>query len=373
MYRHQTRGTAIRVVRREVPPERLGVAGLLLVVELEPDRAAELVDELARVDEVELANALARDPGRRRHQLEVGLDLARRVRTLHLDDDLGVVGQGRPVHLADRGRGDRSLVELDERLLDGEAELLADDALDVLDRDRRDVVLELAQLRDDVRRHDVGARREQLAELDERRAELVEHLAQPAAAIAVELAVRCPAPVEQVPEAVPGGDAPDLRDARERPLRAVGRHRLSVASSGDAVSLEQPQPMLELGDAEREVLDLLAAGKPRARQRALHRLVAAIADALELGPPGRDGVAHCLPHRVALDADAPSQVVGELLDRLDARRRPADAGKQDLGDGPGLTSGLGAHRPILRARAARPRPAADAAQRGRPCGRPLRR
>ena len=82
-------------------------------------------------------------------------------------------------------------------------------------------------------------------------------------------------PVEEVPEAVPGGDPPDLRDARKRPLRAVGRHRLSVASSRDVVSLEQPQSMLELGDAEREVLDLLAAGKPRARQRALHRLVPA--------------------------------------------------------------------------------------------------
>ena len=31
--------------------------------------------------------------------------------------------------------------------------------------------------------HDVGPRREQLAELDERRPELVEHLAQPAAAV----------------------------------------------------------------------------------------------------------------------------------------------------------------------------------------------
>ena len=50
-------------VRREVPPERLGVPCLLLVVELEPDRAAELLDELAGVDEVELADALARDPG----------------------------------------------------------------------------------------------------------------------------------------------------------------------------------------------------------------------------------------------------------------------------------------------------------------------
>ena len=223
------------------------------------------------------------------------------------------------------------LVELDEGLLDGEAELLADNPLDLLDRDWRDVVLELAQLRDDVRRHDVGARGEHLAELDERRPELVEHLAQPPAAIRVELGVRCPAPVEEVSETVPGGDPPDLRDARKRPLRAVGRHRISAASSRDVVSLEQPQSMLELGDAEREVFDLLAAGEPRPRQRALHRLVPAYPDSLQLGPPRRDGIAHRLPHRVALDADPPSQVVCELLHRLDARRRQADPGKQDLG------------------------------------------
>ena len=54
MYRHHTRGTATLLVPGEVPAERLGVPRLLLVVELLPDRAGELVDELAGVDEVEL-------------------------------------------------------------------------------------------------------------------------------------------------------------------------------------------------------------------------------------------------------------------------------------------------------------------------------
>ena len=79
--------------------------------------------------------------------------------------------------LADRGRGDRSRVELGEELLDAQLELLADNALDVVVRDRADVVLELLQLDHDVGRDDVGAGREELAELDEGRAELVEHLA----------------------------------------------------------------------------------------------------------------------------------------------------------------------------------------------------
>ena len=80
-----------------------------------------------------------------------------------------------------------SLVELEEQPLDRLAELLRDRPLDVRERERAHVVLQAAQLGDDVRRHDVGPRREQLPELDERRAELVEHLAQvPAARRALE-------------------------------------------------------------------------------------------------------------------------------------------------------------------------------------------
>ena len=110
--------------------------------------------------------------------------------------------------------------------LDREPELLLDDPLDVGERERADVVLELAQLRDDVRRHDVGPGRENLTELHERRAELVEHLAQSAPAIRAVGLVARPAPLEQVPEPVPRRDAPDLRDAPQglRHDKAVPGH-----------------------------------------------------------------------------------------------------------------------------------------------------
>ena len=152
------------------------------VVELLPDRAGELVDDLVRVDEVERADALLREPCRLVHQREIRLDLLRRVRPLHLDDDATAVRQRRAVHLADRRCGERHLVELDEEPLDRLIELLADRALDIRVRERAHVVLKPAQLGDDVRRHDVRPRREQLPELDERRPELVEHLAQVTAA-----------------------------------------------------------------------------------------------------------------------------------------------------------------------------------------------
>ena len=91
----------------EVLVEAVGVPRFEPVVELLPDRARELVDDLVRVDEVERANALLRELRRLVHQREVGLDLPRRVRPLHLDDDAPAVRQRRAVHLPDRRRGER--------------------------------------------------------------------------------------------------------------------------------------------------------------------------------------------------------------------------------------------------------------------------
>ncbi len=166
----------------EVAEEALGVSCLVPVVELLADRAGELVDDLARVDEVEHPYPLLCQSRRLVHQLEIGLDLARSVRPLHLDGDSPAVRQHRAVHLADRGSRDRVGVELEEEPLDRLPELLSDHPLDLGERNGPHVVLEPAQLGDDVRRDDVWARREQLAELDERRAELVEHLPQVTAA-----------------------------------------------------------------------------------------------------------------------------------------------------------------------------------------------
>src|SRR5439155_14880610 len=110
-------------------------------------------------------------------------------------------------------------------------------------RERRDVVLELAQLEDDVGRNDVGAGREQLPELDEGRAELVEHLPQVLAALRA-LALdwenlRAPGQqvgqavaLEEVPEPVLDRDLGDLRDPSQVPRRGAlraRRHALSVA------------------------------------------------------------------------------------------------------------------------------------------------
>ena len=64
-----------------------------------------------------------------------------------------------------------------------------------------------------------------------------------------------------------GGDAADLGRAAEAALRPV-IHRVSLAWLGDAVALEQPEPVLELRDAQCEILDFLSPRETRARQRA---------------------------------------------------------------------------------------------------------
>ena len=61
------------------------------------------------------------------------------------------------MHLADRRGGERLLVEGDEDLLERRAEARLDDLLDLLERDGRDVVLELLQLGDDVGRQEIVA------------------------------------------------------------------------------------------------------------------------------------------------------------------------------------------------------------------------
>jgi hypothetical protein len=125
-------------------------------------------------------------------------------------------------------------------------------------------------------------------------------------------------------------------------LRAI-IHRVSLAGSRDAVALEQPQPVLELCDAERKVLDLFASREPRARKRSLHGFVASRTEAFQLGSPGTHGVTHGAPHRVALDTDAAREIVRHLVGGLDAEARPADTGEEKVGDRPGVVARL-AHR-----------------------------
>ena len=91
-------------VAGEVPVEVLRVARLLPVVELLPDRACELVDELARVDEVERPDPLAGETRRLVEERDVGLDLPRGAGPLISPRPAARVSRG-PVPIRQWGRG----------------------------------------------------------------------------------------------------------------------------------------------------------------------------------------------------------------------------------------------------------------------------
>src|SRR3972149_6357464 len=82
-----------------------------------PAGARELVDERDGVDEAQSPDPLPNDAGRLVEELEVGFDLARCLRALHLHCDPLTVREHRTVDLADRGGGDGSLLELGGQLL----------------------------------------------------------------------------------------------------------------------------------------------------------------------------------------------------------------------------------------------------------------
>ena len=213
-------------VAGEVPVQLLRVAALEPVVQLLADRAGELVHDLAHVDEVERPDPLLDDSRGLVEEAEVGFDPLRRAGALHLDRDSVSVRKNRAMDLADRCCCEWLGVELEEETLDRQAELLLDDTFDVLVRERAHVVLEASELRDDVRRQDVRPHREQLAELDEGRAQLVEELAEALASLRgrslEDLPVSAPrekvgqlVALEEVAEAVPDGDLGDLRQPAE--------------------------------------------------------------------------------------------------------------------------------------------------------------
>ena len=86
------------------------------------------------------------------------------VRVLHLHGHPRAVVQARAVHLGERGRGERRLLELGEDGVEGLAELALDRRADHLEGLRRHRVVALLQPLDEGGREHVGARRHRLAQ-----------------------------------------------------------------------------------------------------------------------------------------------------------------------------------------------------------------
>ena len=105
-----------------------------------------------------------------RERFEILADLLLDVGSLDLHDDPLSFPQRGAVYLAERGGRERLLIEFEERLRNPNAEVFGDDPFDFGKRKRRDVVLKARERVDVGRREQVAAARQELAQLDERRA-----------------------------------------------------------------------------------------------------------------------------------------------------------------------------------------------------------
>ena len=191
-------------------PELQQVAGLAAVVQLAGERPAELLEQLLEAEAPAGGGVLVREPGQPGEGLHVVPGDLAGVGALDLDHDLPPAGQGGAVDLAEGGRGQRLALELREQVPDLSTELRLDDLLDLLVGERLGAVLEPGQRGRVDRRQQVEAGREQLAELDVRRAELLEVTGEglglrlvPHRGLLVEGELVQPGPRDQVGAAVP--------------------------------------------------------------------------------------------------------------------------------------------------------------------------
>src|SRR5215212_2499762 len=153
----------------EVSGKAAGVFGLGLVVELAPDHALELREELRHVDKDPVPKPRVYQRRKVPHEPEIRLDPLRRLRPLHLDRHDLPVAEPRPVHLPDARRPELYRVELDKKFLDRNPELSLDDRLRYLQGDGRRRVLELLELEENTLGDDIRAGGQVLANLHERR------------------------------------------------------------------------------------------------------------------------------------------------------------------------------------------------------------
>jgi hypothetical protein len=110
----------------EVDRETPGVCGLRGVVQLAPDDGLELRHEAAHVHQDPLPEPAIQEVRELPHELEIRLDPARRLGTLHLDRYDLPAPQHRPVDLPDARRAKWNRIEAREHLLHRRPELPLD-------------------------------------------------------------------------------------------------------------------------------------------------------------------------------------------------------------------------------------------------------
>ena len=168
-----TRDVDIRVVAEAVA-QAIRMLALADVVQFGADRVRELREQRAQVVVLPDLRVMLGQVDDVREDGEILLDLLAHTGSLHLDHDARPVPEFGGMHLADRRRGERRLVEAHEQVLERLMQLRFDDPAHLAERDRWRVILESCQFLEHVRGQQVGARTEHLPELRERGAQFPE-------------------------------------------------------------------------------------------------------------------------------------------------------------------------------------------------------
>ena len=204
------------VIGRDDLGHAFEIGRFLRKIELALQRLRELPEHALDVDDLLKRRARGGFRHEGLEQREVLLDLAARVRPLHLHDDAITADERRAMHLADGAGGQSLRLDRVEDVLPGNAELLLHDRDDLGLAHRRHFVLQRGELRDELRRQEIGARREDLPELGESGPELLERGAQ---ALGLPLPARGAVRVglvEELLQPMLGGDSGDARAARRK-------------------------------------------------------------------------------------------------------------------------------------------------------------
>ena len=174
---HHLRHVQVRRVCPQ-PAHDAGVGAFALEVQFGGQGGLDLVHHQLRADPVGIGMGAVDQRGQRAQQGDVGGDLLLDARAQHLDHHLAPVAQARAMHLGDRGRSQRRGVEAGEGLGHRPAQRLLDDLPGRIAIEGCDLVLQQGQFFGDVRRHQVAPGGQDLPELDEDRAQLLQGQAQ---------------------------------------------------------------------------------------------------------------------------------------------------------------------------------------------------
>jgi hypothetical protein len=210
------------VVVRDEPRDQLGVIGLLLEVQLATEVDLELVGDRVELEQLGRLGVARQQPGGRPQERQVHLDLLEDPRATDLDHDVASALEERTVRLRDRRRCKRSGIDACE---DVGTEVSPDHRVDLGEGHRRHLVDEVAELLDVHVGQQVRPRRQELAQLDKGRAELLECLAKALRRLTRRFAMADDADLRKHPAET--GTAGDPRDGQgsASPLHAYAHVR----------------------------------------------------------------------------------------------------------------------------------------------------